>query len=163
MTMTMSKPASKYYADIMSDDTETTGMGGGVCGGTRASAVSKGTTAFFAAKRAGTKEQVCGVEGMDSAVIVTVGARSRGIRPWEKARYEAKEQRWRETEKRRLHQAVRVASREAVRVVQQQQPAKATESYTMPYSSSSTMSTATSSTAYLAASVANTVLDGWDD
>ena len=159
----MSKQASEYYADIMSDDTETNGMSGCVCGGTRASAVSK-STAFFANKREGPKEQVIPLEGMTSAIIHTVGVRSRGIRPWEKARYEAKEQRLREMERRQQQRcAARVRRQPATRVPPTENvcPAPSTP-YTMPMPVSSSSST-TSSTASLAASVASTVLDAWDD
>ena len=49
--------------------------------------------AYFAEKRDGTKEQVVGIEGMDCMAFYTVGCRSNGIRPWEKARLEANQQR----------------------------------------------------------------------
>ena len=49
--------------------------------------------AYFAGKRDNTKEQVFGIEGMDSMAFYNVGCRSNGIRPWEKARLEANQQR----------------------------------------------------------------------
>jgi len=49
--------------------------------------------AYFAGKRDNTKEQVIGIEGMDAMAFYTVGCRSNGIRPWEKARLEANQQR----------------------------------------------------------------------
>ena len=49
--------------------------------------------AYFASKRDNTKEQVFGIEGMDSMAFYNVGCRSNGIRPWEKARLEANQQR----------------------------------------------------------------------
>ena len=49
--------------------------------------------AYFAGKRDNTKEQVFGIEGMDSMAFYNVGCRSNGIRPWEKARLEANLQR----------------------------------------------------------------------
>ena len=48
---------------------------------------------YFAGKRDNTKEQVISVEGMDAMAFYTVGCRSNGIRPWEKARFEANLQR----------------------------------------------------------------------
>ena len=53
---------------------------------------------FFADKRLGTKEQVVGIDGMDSMLFDTVGVRSHGIRSWEKARYEAYGQRQKQME-----------------------------------------------------------------
>ena len=49
--------------------------------------------AYFADKRDNTKEQVVGIEGMDSMAFYNVGCRSNGIRSWEKARLEANLQR----------------------------------------------------------------------
>ena len=53
---------------------------------------------FFAEKRFGTKDQVIGLVGMDTMVFSSVGVRSHGIRPWEKARYEAYGQRQKQLE-----------------------------------------------------------------
>ena len=49
--------------------------------------------AYFTDKRDNTKDQVVGLVGMDSMVFYNVGMRSNGIRPWEKARFEANMQR----------------------------------------------------------------------
>jgi hypothetical protein len=53
---------------------------------------------FFADKRFGTKDQVVGLVGMDSMAFDNVGCRSNGIRPWEKARFEANMQRQKQTD-----------------------------------------------------------------
>ena len=53
------------------------------------------STEYFSAKRYGTKEQVIGIIGMDSMGFDTSYANSRGIKSWEKARYENEQQRLR--------------------------------------------------------------------
>ena len=55
---------------------------------------------FLAAKRLGTKEQVIGIDGMDSMAVHTVGARSHGIRAWEVARSDVWERKQREQSNR---------------------------------------------------------------
>ena len=79
------------YADIMSD----TGMGGKTFS-TQTSTVAKGT-AFFADKRASTKDRVVATAGSTMA-FENVGVRSRGIRPWERAKFEAQQRRERDQE-----------------------------------------------------------------
>jgi hypothetical protein len=56
------------------------------------------TTAYFQEKRLDNKEQVVGIAFMDSMVFDTGYATSRGIKPWEKARYENQQQRLRNQE-----------------------------------------------------------------
>ena len=56
------------------------------------------TTVHFQEKRMGNKEQVVGIAFMDSMVFDTGSATSRGIKPWEKARYENQQQRQRNQE-----------------------------------------------------------------
>jgi len=91
--MTQTQSAS-FYSEIMG---ECTGMGCGVTISTSNSTKVSESTAYFANKRFGTKEQV---QSCDSDVFhfVSVGHRNRGIRSWEKARNEAFLHRQREQE-----------------------------------------------------------------
>ena len=72
-----------FYSDIMSDRPSSEGkiFGSKVKFDT--------TTNYFAEKRLGTKDQVIGIDGMDSMVISNVGQRNRGIRASELARSQA--------------------------------------------------------------------------
>jgi hypothetical protein len=45
--------------------------------------------AYFSDKRGITKEEIISIDGMDSMAIYSVQSRNNGIRPWEKARFEA--------------------------------------------------------------------------
>ena len=148
------------YADIMSD--EGLGLGGTTVQVQVASGHggAKTACAFFADKRAGSKNRLVTLEGMGNTMCFDTTSRTgRGIRPWEKARYEAKERRYREVQRQQ-------AARSRVPSVAGTRPAAAMPMPSMPMPSSASMSsmnTAACSTASLAASVASTVLDGWDD
>jgi hypothetical protein len=83
--------APSFYADIMSD----AGMGGKTFA--TASTAKSASTAFFADKRAATKDRVVDTKS-DIMVFDNVGARSRGIRPWEQARFEANQRRQKDAE-----------------------------------------------------------------
>jgi hypothetical protein len=80
-----------FYADIMSD----AGMGGKTFA--TASTTQSASTSFFAEKRAATKDRVVDTKS-DIMVFDNVGARSRGIRPWEQARFEADQRRQKDAE-----------------------------------------------------------------
>lgn len=56
------------------------------------------TTVHFQAKRMDNKEQVIGITDMDTMVFDTGFATSRGIKPWEKARYMNQQKRQRNQE-----------------------------------------------------------------
>ena len=73
-------------------------------------------TRYFAQRRAGTKEQVFGIDGMDSMVISTVGQRHRGVRSSELARSQA----WELRQKIKRNQEAQQQG-----TVRQQQQAKA--------------------------------------
>ena len=62
-----------------------------------ASMAQSASTAFFADKRAATKDRVVETKS-DVMVFENVGARSRGIRPWEQARFEANQRREKDAE-----------------------------------------------------------------
>lgn len=74
-----------FYSDIMSD----TEMGVSVIQNTNTKVVESSTTNYFAQKRSNTKDQIIGIEGMDSMVFLNVGQRNRGIRASELARSQA--------------------------------------------------------------------------
>jgi hypothetical protein len=93
---------SDYFADIMPME----GLGGKTFSVSTTKVAD--STAFFAAKRGDTKEQVVGVGS--HMVFETVGARSRGVRPWELARYEANQRRAKDQEFHRQRKAAIVAS-----------------------------------------------------
>jgi hypothetical protein len=86
--------SASFYSEIMGD---ISGSGCGVTISTSNSTKVSDTTAYFASKRFGTKEQI---QSCDSDVFHFdgVGHRNRGIRPWEKARNEAFLRRKREQE-----------------------------------------------------------------
>jgi hypothetical protein len=100
--MTQHMKTTEFYADIMSD----VGVGGKTFSTTTAKVAD--STAFFANKRANTKDQVVGV-GSNMA-FETVGARSRGVRAWERARYEVNQRRAKDAEFHRQRKAAIVAS-----------------------------------------------------
>lgn len=80
-----------FYSDIMSD----AGMGGKTFATT--STAQSASTSFFAEKRAATKDRVVDTKS-DVMVFENVGSRSRGIRPWEQARFEANQRRQKDAE-----------------------------------------------------------------
>ena len=80
-----------FYSDIMSD----AGMGGKTFA--TMSTAQSASTSFFAEKRAATKDRVVDTKS-DIMVFDNVGARSRGIRPWEQARFEANQRRQKDAE-----------------------------------------------------------------
>jgi hypothetical protein len=100
MTQHMNTP--EFYADIMSD----VGIGGKTFSTTTAKVAD--STAFFANKRASTKDQVIGIG--DNMAFETVSIRSRGVRPWERARYEVNQRRAKDAEFHRQRKAVIIAS-----------------------------------------------------
>jgi len=107
---------SSYYDDIMSTDDI-------ICGAPTAAQGTQGTQGtqgakpsvdcnYFANKRMGTKEQVAGIDGMDSMIIHTVGVRSHGIRAWEVARSDTYMRKQREMERRNQHHLVQKMKRD---------------------------------------------------
>lgn len=86
-----------FYADIMSDE------GVGVKTFSESTAKVADSTEFFANKRSGTKNQIAGVGS--NMYFVDVGLRNRGVRPWERARYEANIRREKDQEFHRQRKA----------------------------------------------------------
>lgn len=81
-----------FYADIISD----TGAGANVRTVAPLSS-DHSTTAFFANKRAATKDKVITSDG-SNMIFENVGVRNRGVRPWERARHDANLRRQKELE-----------------------------------------------------------------
>lgn len=102
---------SSYYDDIMSTDDI-------ICGAPTAAQGAKPLANpsvdcnYFANKRMGTKEQVAGIDGMDSMIIHTVGTRAHGIRAWEVARSDTYMRKQREMERRNQHHLVQKMKRD---------------------------------------------------
>lgn len=67
--------------------------------------------AFFQDKRFGVSDGVMAVEGMNSMNFVDPGTRPRGIRAWERARFEADQRRVRELQ---YHQSIKAAKKSKV-------------------------------------------------
>ena len=87
----MSSITASFYAEIMPMD----GIGGKTF--STASTAQSASTAFFADKRFSTKDQIINTDS-DVMSFENVGTRSRGIRPWEQARFEANRRRQKDAE-----------------------------------------------------------------
>jgi hypothetical protein len=87
----MSSTTASFYSEIMPMD----GIGGKTF--STASTTLSASTAFFADKRFSTKDQLVDTKS-DVMSFENVGTRSRGIRPWEQARFEANQRRQKDAE-----------------------------------------------------------------
>jgi len=87
----MSSTTASFYSEIMPMD----GLGGKTL--TTTTKILSASTSFFAEKRFATKDQLVDTKS-DVMSFENVGARSRGIRPWEKARFEAIQRRQKDAE-----------------------------------------------------------------
>ena len=87
----MSSTTASFYSEIMPME----GLGGKTF--STASTTLSASTAFFADKRFATKDQLVDTKS-DVMSFENVGARSRGIRPWEQARFEANQRRQKDAE-----------------------------------------------------------------
>lgn len=99
----MSLYITETFADIMPME----GTGGGKTFSTSTAKVAD-STAYFADKRGDTKNQIVGVGS--HMVFEDVGHRNRGVRPWERARYEANQRRAKDAEFHRQRKAAISAS-----------------------------------------------------
>lgn len=87
----MSSTTASFYSEIMPMDS----IGGKTF--STASTTLSASTAFFADKRFSTKDQLVDTRS-DVMSFENVGTRSRGIRPWEQARFEANQRRQKDAE-----------------------------------------------------------------
>jgi len=87
----MSSTTASFYSEIMPMD----GPGGKTLSTT--TKILSASTAFFSDKRLSTKDQLVDTKS-DVMSFENVGARSHGIRPWEKARFEANQRRQKDAE-----------------------------------------------------------------
>jgi len=87
----MSSTTASFYSEIMPMD----GLGGKTL--TTTTKILSASTSFFAEKRFATKDQLVDTKS-DVMSFENVGARSRGIRAWEQARFEANQRRQKDAE-----------------------------------------------------------------
>jgi hypothetical protein len=114
------KATATYYDDIMSTD-----GGSAITVSVSGTAASKTDCNYFASKRMGTKDQVIGIDGMDTMVIGGGTSRSNGIRAWETARSETYMRRQRELERRNQVHMVQQKKREhSINELKQQKESK---------------------------------------
>lgn len=98
----MAQYSNASYADIMSME----GLGGKTFSTSTVKVAD--STEYFAEKRGNTKNQIVGVGS--HMVFEDVGHRNRGVRPWERARYEAELRRAKDAEFHRQRKAAISAS-----------------------------------------------------